>query len=277
MIMKTKTPLNSLADLIPVLAVACLFASTPARAQITDIRDYHGKTIYCSRSGLRGFASSCGIISEYAYIFVGSVLSATQLSDSEKRLELRPQELFLGDAASSLTVTTSQAECLGDIQPADRWLFYLQRDDPSKQLVLAYGSPSQPIAEATESLAMLRRLWKMTNSGILIGYVQKTLQDNDQHGLKWTEHTSVSNHKIIAKRISDGAEYSAYSNTDGKYEFPQLPLGSYHVTANTTPGLWSEEGPAEVRPGSCTQIQFELSPDGQISGYVRPSDGRAFE
>jgi hypothetical protein len=67
------------------------------------------------------------------------------------------------------------------------------------------------------------------------------------------------------------------SNSDGNYEFRSLPAGKYHISPNTTPGIWAEDGDIDVSPGSCTEIEFKLSPAGQISGHVTPAAGKPFD
>lgn len=272
---------NSLRPRSPILlaAFALLFhsVSKPASGQVTENPKYYHKWLDCAVSGgLNGFSSPCGIMEHYAYIFIGSVISAVQTSENDKRLQLQPHEIFLGDPVDELTVTTSQGNCIHEIQPGDEWLFYLFRDHTTKDLVLGYPSPSGPVAETGKTIALLRRLYRMTDSGVITGYVQTTLPHDDHDRGTWTEYISAPNHRVVAKRLSDGIEYSASSNTDGYYEFQSLPSGKYHITPNTTPGLWAEDGDTDVSPGSCTQIHFELSADGQISGHVTSADGRPF-
>jgi hypothetical protein len=51
----------------------------------------------------------CGTFG-YARVFTATVKSATEISDTDKRLELIPDEIFLG-SASEVTATVNQA-CL---------------------------------------------------------------------------------------------------------------------------------------------------------------------
>jgi hypothetical protein len=258
---------------ITVLA-ATLWAVPRSCAQIMEERQYRGKKITCMLSGLMGWRRPCGIDGNYAYIFVGSVLSATEVSETEKRLQLTTQEIFLGDPASELTVTTNQGACLPEILPGDQWLFYLWRDDKTKELLLDYGSPSKPIVDAQPSITKLRRLAAMTDSGIVQGQVTRPIWHDDE---KYLDYTYPPNHKVIAKRDSDGAEYSAVTDDDGQFEFEPLPSGSYHLSANTEKGLWAEDGPAKVHSRGCESFVLELHSDGEISGRVRSVDGKPFK
>ncbi|MGO9087289.1 MAG: carboxypeptidase-like regulatory domain-containing protein [Candidatus Sulfotelmatobacter sp.] len=228
-------------------------------------------------SGLKGWGSPCGTDGSYEYIFVGSVQSATEVSDTEKRLQLAPQEIFRGDPASSLTVTTSQGACLPEILPGDEWLFYLWRDDKTKELLLGYGGPSEPIADAQPAINLLRRLATMEDAGIIRGILQKRVRRDNHKGFRWTESVNVPNRKVIARRASDQAEYSAVSDDQGNFEFAPLPSGSYHLSANTAPGLWAEEGPATIHARGCEAFDFELQTDGVISGQIKSPDGKVFK
>ena len=165
------SPRNGVCDLPVVLLVTTLLSGvSPVSGQIIEDREYHGKRIMCVLSGLRGWGSTCGIDDNYAYIFLGSVNSATEISDTEKRLRLVPHEMFLGNAASQLTVTTNQGACLPEIAPGDEWLFYLQREEKTHALVLAYGGPSKPIVDAQQDIATLRRLSAMVDLGPHTGH-----------------------------------------------------------------------------------------------------------
>jgi hypothetical protein len=267
--------LKRFAILIPALTALSILASKPVPAQVPESPKYR-KWLDCTVSEFRGFSSSCGIIKHYAYIFVGSIISIDQISDDEKRLQLQIHEIFLGNPTNELTVNTRQSNCLEEVRAGDEWLFYLYRDDTTKELLLAYGSPSGPVAKTEPTVALLRLLSRMTDSGVIRGYVQDTLLNRDDNGGTWTQYFNAPHRQIAAKSLSDGIEYSASSNSDGYYEFQSLPPGKYHITPNTTPGLWAEDGDTAVSPGSCTQINFALSTDGQLSGHVISPDGQPF-
>ena len=63
-------------------ALVCMLAS--ASASIIEIREYHGRQIACARSGLLSVGTACGTEGNYAYVFVGSVLSVTNLHGDER-------------------------------------------------------------------------------------------------------------------------------------------------------------------------------------------------
>ena len=82
----------------------------------------------------------------------------------------------------------------------------------------------------------------------------------------------VPNRKIVAKRASDGAEYNAFTDGNGHYEL-EVPPDSYHLSANTEPGLWGPEGSTFVWKRNCTNVNFLLRTDGRLSGRVTTADG----
>jgi len=241
-------------------------------AQILEEREYRGEKIMCIQSGLRGFAMPCGTDGNYAYVFVGSVLSVAEISDTEKRLKIVPEELFLGDAESPLTVTTSQGACLPEIHAGDRWLFYLRRERDSDDLFLSYGGPSEPLAEAHDDIKMLRQLVQLTDSGVVKGNVTRRYAW-DGYGAMFP----VINHTIVAKRKSDGSEYRTTTNRDGQFQFERLPSGSYDLSANTDEGIWAESGSVRVHDRSCSNVDFEMRSAGRISGHIRAADGKPFQ
>ena len=85
------------------------------------------------------------------------------------------------------------------------------------------------------------------------------------------------NHKVVAKRVLDGAVYSTLSDSHGDFEFDTLPVGSYEVTANTMEGLWAGKArTVEVSSAKCSQTTFMLETDGSISGHIGSPDGKPF-
>jgi hypothetical protein len=253
----------------PWLAAMAICIAPSLSAQLVELRDYHGKEITCVRSGLHGFEMPCGIQSSYQYIFIGTVVSVSEAEDSERALRVTPEEVFSGSPPVELTVTTSQGDCLGDIALGDKWLFYLRRDENTGTLMLAYGSPSGPVADTEKMISLLRRLIKMTDAGVILGFVGHPVEDAD-HTERWSY---PSGHKVVAKRVEDGTDHVAVTGALGNYEF-DLPVGSYDLTANTTQGLWAEEGRIKVEPHGCSSVGFELHPDSSISGWVTNVRGK---
>jgi hypothetical protein len=264
---------------LAVLAVACLAPSLSA--QIIEDREYHGKQVMCIHSGLRGVAKRCGT-EGYARVFTGTVRSSVEVGDSDKLLQIVPDEVFVGDS-SEATVTTNQACLETDIQAGDRWLFYLYRDPKSDELVLSYDGPSKPIAEAEDDLSMLRSLGRLTDRGLIIGTIERLGENGD------AKPAPLANDKVVAKNVKTGDEYSEYTSESGHFKF-ELPVGQYNVAPASEYGLVEVEGLLSMLKGSipvekqrCREHDFEVQPassvlpnNGTISGHIRSPDGKPF-
>jgi hypothetical protein len=216
-------------------------------------------------------------------VFTGVVRSSVEVGDTDKRLEIVPDEVFVGDS-SDATAITNQACLHTEIQAGDKWLFYLYRDPRNDTLVLSYDGPSQPISEAEDGISVLRDLGHLKSTGVLIGTIQHLGSDPEV-----AHPTPLANHKVVAKNVANGAEYTAYTNEKGHFKF-DLPVGKYDVTTAPEYGLWevenfaSMQGSVPVEKGSCWEhnfgvrqaADFKLPTDGTISGNVGSPDGKPF-
>ena len=111
------------------LAVICLVPSLSAI--IVEGREWHGKQINCFHSGAWAFSpKTCGT-NGYERVFTGTVKSVIALSDTDRRLQIKPDKVFLGDSIGIVTATVNQA-CLTpndpEIKAGDKWLFYLRNN-----------------------------------------------------------------------------------------------------------------------------------------------------
>jgi hypothetical protein len=259
-----------------ILAVSCL--ATSLYAQVVVIREYHGKRVMCAYSGLRGVAKLCGT-EAYTRVFTGIVKSSAEVGETDKVLQIVPDEVFVGDS-SDATVTAIQACLNTDIQVGDRWLFYLSRDPESDKLILSYDGPSKPIIEAEDDVSMLRSLGRLTDKGIIIGTIERLGESDD------AKPTPLVNHKVVARNVKTGDEYSAYTSEGGHFKF-ELPVGQYDVTPASEYGLVEVEGFDSMLKGSipvekqrCWEHDFDVKPaesfllpnNGSNSGRVRSPD-----
>lgn len=222
---------------------------------------HDGKTYACQRSGITGSGDSCGT-QNFDEIVVGAILSVEPASNGEVNFALKPEEVFKGPPAARIDITTKQTLCFPDLRPGDRWLFYLVRDKESDRLTLAYGSGSGLASQLRANVERLRRLSKFRNAGLVTGEVDISNGKPRVH------------HPIVVRSLANGAQYKAYTDKDGKFEFPPLPAGKYNLNPNTVPGLkatWS--GDIAVEPHQCTNYFVEVEVDGRISGFVRNPDG----
>jgi len=262
-----------------VFAVSCLVQSLSA--EIHEARIYHGKKVECVHSGfsMLGERRVCGT-QGYARVFAGTVKSVVEISDTDVRIELIPDESFLGDPATDVTAVVNQA-CMPqdqpEIQAGDRWLFYLRSrgfpgtDGAATELTMSFDSPSKPLSQAHDDIATLRHLASLTeHQSIITGKVERIGETYDK-----LNPSPVVNRKIIAKGLL--GEYIAFTNENGHFEF-ELPPDTYDVTANTAPGLREAEDiiPREstyIANGACLSVNFTMLTDGKLAGRVTTARG----
>jgi hypothetical protein len=250
---------------LALLAVACMEQSL--NAVIVEVREYHGKQVTCIHSGLRGVAMLAGT-ERYARVFTGTVIRSSEVGDTDKLLEIVPDEIFTGDS-SSANATTNQA-CLNyDIQAGDKWLFYLYRNPKNNELVLSYDGPSKPIAKAKDDISLLRDLGRLTYKGLIVGTIEQLGETND------VKPSPLANHRVVAKDAKSGAEYSTYTSEDGYFKF-DLPVSTYDVAPAPEYGLVEVEGFLSAMKGSipvqkqrCWQHDFFVKP---ASSVVPPNN-----
>ncbi len=271
-----------------VLTVACMVPSLSA--VIVEIREYHGKQVTCLHSGLMGIAKGCGT-ERFARVFTGAVRSSVEVGDTDKRLEIVPDEVFVGDS-SDATAITNQACLHTDIQAGEKWLFYLYRDPKSDVLVLGYDGPSKPMSDAEDDISTLRDLGHLKNTGILIGTIERlevTEKETPTPSVNIKVVAPLANHEVVAKNVASGAQYTTYTNEKGHFKF-EIPTGTYDVTTAAEYGLRqvenfrSMEGSVPVQNGECLEHDFGVRPaadfklptDGTISGHLGSPDGKPF-
>jgi hypothetical protein len=208
--------------LLVFLALALSWPATN-RAQIIEERQVGDKTITCMHTGLMSAYNDCGARSDwYTYVFVGLISEVTP-AENEKKIQLVPEEVFLGTPSNPLLVLTSQGDCMGEIKVGERWLFYLRKEEGKPIVIDYYGNDSLPVADAQDQIATLRRLETIGNLGILRGQAVR--------GRVFSAEV-FPNAKITATRESDGSEFFCVTGSDGRYEFPPLSPGEYKITTH---------------------------------------------
>ncbi len=261
------------------LAVTCLVPSLSA--VVMEVREYHGKQVRCMHGGnYFNPVQTCGT-QFYARVFIGTVKSAIEISDTEKSLVLIPDEVFLGDHASEVTVKVNQAcmpQKLPEVQAGDKWLFYLRSyglpstDGSAIKLILPFDSPSKPLSQADDDIATLRHLAHLTeHQSIITGNVERVGETYDK-----LNPTPVSNREIVAKGLL--GEYVAHTNKNGHFEF-ELPPDTYDVKADREHGLREAESiiPRQrsyIANGACLNMSFTMLTDGRLAGRVMTAKGK---
>lgn len=198
----------------------------------------------------------------YAYVFIGTISAVRPIQDDEKRIQITPEEVFSGKPANPFTIQTSQAACLPQIAAGDRWLFFL-REEKGKPIVLDYsGNDSRPVSNAQEEIETLRRLRMIGDFAIVRGQVVNG---------SFMDGKAVAFARVVAHRTSDNTLFATTASSEGYYEFPPLPPGTYAFRSDALGLQDSDE--LEILPGACWNLTLDKEPNALLEGHVRRSDG----
>jgi hypothetical protein len=260
-----------------LLAAAVLCLVSVAGAQITVIREKNGKEFGCSMSGLVTTENDCDG-HWYKYVFVGVITDAKDAPNAygpeygrEKRLQIRPEEVFRGNPPAVLTVTTNQTQCGADQNIGDRWLFYVQQEKDGEPLVVdVYAGGSAPVEEANAKLETLRRLKAMSDRGILRGEMLRQFTDEDAV----ERNEPIANQRVVAERESDHQQFFATSDTDGRFEFEPLLPAKYRILPDAIYQWRTDAEEHQLAARECTDFVFTFRPDGRLLGRVTDAQGK---
>lgn len=232
-----------------------------AAGQIIESQEVGNEPGRCARGSPS--TDDCGLqLDRYSYVFVGSISSVKAIEGDEAELQITPEEVFYGTPANSLIVRTSQGRCFPEWKLGDEWLFFLRKAEP-----LVYSTNiSRPVADAQEQLETLRQLGQIGEKGILRGQLRSGL---------FGQGEPVPDANILARRISDNAQFVAMSDRDGKYQFQPLSEGKYKVSMDPIGSIRLDESTVEIRSHSCRNLMLSRAPHGEIRGKVQNSDGSA--
>jgi Carboxypeptidase regulatory-like domain len=249
-----------------ILAVVFLLLPClrPASAQIIEGREVGGKQVTCMHSGMMSSLKNCGSPEWYAYIFVGTISAITPIGSDEQRIQVIPGEIFKGKPQNPLTIETSQALCLSPLNVGDQWLFYL-REEKDKPIVLDYyGNDSKPVANAREEIATLRRLQTIGDMGILRGQVVRG---------RYYAGTPVPDAHVVAFGGPERGQFTATTDSDGRYEFEPLSPGNYVIRVEAIGSYKPDNSTIEIKPASCWDLSLDRSPHARIAGHITQPDG----
>ena len=151
-------------------------------ALVAEDRMYHGTMVQCLHGGAwigqrnLGVYTRAQIYKELA--FTGTVKSVVEVSFTDRRLQIVPDEVFLGDVSGEITATMNQA-CLRDNPPdvkaGDKWLFFVRTlyRDAIPYDVVDFDSPAQPVSLAQYDICLLRLRTDIDESCIVLMPVRR--------------------------------------------------------------------------------------------------------
>ncbi len=126
---------------------------------------YHGRIVQCLHGGAWVGQRNLGVYTRAQIykerVFTGTVQSVVEISFTDRRLQIMPDEVLLGDVAGEITATMNQA-CLRekppDVKDGDKWLFFVRTlyRDAIPYDVVDFDSPAQPVSLAQYDICVLR-------------------------------------------------------------------------------------------------------------------------
>jgi hypothetical protein len=157
--------------LVFVLAFVCEVPHLSA--VVVEGRLYHGQQVECAHGGAWIGQTQLGVYSRarlYEQVFAGTVQSAVDISFTDKRLRIIPDEMFVGNASGEITATVNQAclpENLPEIKARDKWVFYVRTKKylypdakppyiTTDGLMVVFDSPTKPVRQAEYDICLLR-------------------------------------------------------------------------------------------------------------------------
>jgi hypothetical protein len=156
-----------------VFLLALTFRVPSLSALIIETRQYRGTQVQCVHGGAWLSETDLGVYSGarlYEQVFTGTVQSVVEITFTDRRLQIIPDEVFLGDVAGEITATVNQAclpENLPEIKAGDKWIFYLRTKKylhpdaktpyiSTDGLIVVFDSPSKPVSQAQNDICLLR-------------------------------------------------------------------------------------------------------------------------
>jgi hypothetical protein len=134
-------------------------------ALVAEDRRYHGKLVECLHGGAWVGQRNLGVYTRAQIykerVFTGTVQSVVEISFTDRRLQILPDEVLLGEVAGELTATMNQA-CLRekppDVKAGDKWIFFVRTlyRDAIPHDVVDFDSPVQPVSLAQYDICVLR-------------------------------------------------------------------------------------------------------------------------
>jgi len=250
-------------------ALLLAITATVAHAQILETKTVNGKEIMCARSGLSSSLKDCGPGGDvYTYVFTGTIASIAPIPNSdEETLQLVPDEVFVGQPPTPLTVQTEQALCaLTPIHVGDRWLFRIYKGQKKSLVIGLYTGSSGSITNAyiQREVATYRRLKTIGSLGLLQGSVF--------HG-EYIESATIPNALVTAANPRSGISFTTTTDAEGHYEFQPLTPGRYNLTVAPIGAYKADRSYANVEAGVCWDVSLDREAHGEISGRILRANG----
>lgn len=206
---------------------------------------------------------------------VGRVLRLNLASGSEELFELERrarfalEERFRGVEGAEVLVSTGfgGGDCGYGFEVGGSFLVYAHRARDGG-LVTSICSRTARAGDAAADLAYLRAVAAGDSAPGLFGRVfRQELQSIREGAHTYLGRVGVGEARILVEGPR-GELFEALTDADGRFEIGGRLEGSYTARARLADGRELGEKRAEVAPGGCTEMEWEDSALGTVSGRV---------
>ena len=197
--------------------------------------------------------------------FDGDIFSGRLMSWGEKGARVRVIRVFRGSVSGEIDVWPAYPGLWLSLVEGKTYLFEATRTSKENGAPLAVGACDvRPLSSVpAEERAILSGTQQGPDTGRVYGTLTRSL------GILHTE--PLARVPIVLKGQS--RQFSGLTGSDGKYEIPDLPPGSYRISVGLPPGLALQEEedlrlPVKLMPYGCVNLDFWAVNDAVISGRV---------
>jgi hypothetical protein len=201
---------------------------------------------------------------------------------SEKVFHFAVDKAFRGVEGNTVEVTTNPntASCGYDFVEGQRYFVYARRDSRDGKLTEHLCGPTVPLDKAARDLAYAEEAMAGGVNGAWI--VGAVIKHNRGAFVDYGTRTPLAGIDVILEEAYGGKWLArTMTNSDGRYEFRDLGVGSYKVRASfpVGPREWSSAGKANdhvvtIREAArCELESFILTTSGSVSGRVLAPEG----
>jgi hypothetical protein len=241
---------------VVAIVFSCLSAGAAQATAQVEFRKVGNKTITCQRMPPSSNLNECGFRPDWFwdrddYVFVGSISSVNPYGKQEKKLQISLEEVFQGQPSNPLTVVTSQSACQPSLSVGDRWLFFLRKEKGKPVVLDYYSNHSRPVKDVQGQIETLRQLMKIGDFGLVRGSVVQ--------GPNVVERKPIVGAHVVASR-ADKAQFFAFTDAEGHFEFQPLPFGSYELSLDSIDRSYFGKTGIAVGRNTCWDVTLRKAP-----------------